>query len=366
MNIYKVGGCVRDYLLGQEPKDIDYVVTNSSEKEMINLGYSQVGKDFPVFLNPENGFEYALARKERKTGNGYNGFSVDTENVSLEDDLYRRDLTINAMALDENNNIIDPFNGQKDLKNKILKHVSTHFAEDPLRILRVARFSARYDFSIHSDTINLMKKMVNNGEINHLVPERVWKEFEKVLNERYIINFFNNLEQINALDKIIYIHQLNDKNYFDFINKKSTNTFISNLIHVFSQLDTKHLDKLKIPTDYINHINHFSKFKSFYDYSSMSNNDKLNFINQHKATHNINNALITLENIIMFNNWKNDYSINFEVEKDNLMTDINKIKSIDYSDIINKSKELNIKPNELVNELQLNILSNTNKLKAFK
>lgn len=205
MKIYLVGGAVRDKLLGKNPKDLDYVVTGSSEYEMLELGYTQVGADFPVFLHPETKDEYALARIERKNGNGYNGFACDfNKNVKLEDDLSRRDLTINSMAMDSNGVLYDPFNGKKDLENKILRHTTEAFKEDPLRILRICRFAARYvDFEIHEDTKDLMREMIKNGEIDHLTKERVWKELEKVLVEEKPSRFFNYMNEVGGLVKIL-------------------------------------------------------------------------------------------------------------------------------------------------------------------
>lgn len=180
--IYQVGGSVRDKVMGKPNADLDYVVVGATAEDMINAGFKQVGKDFPVYLHPITGDEYALARLERKTGNGYHGFETITgNNVTLEDDLSRRDLTINAMASDEYGNIIDPFGGLNDIKNKVLKHVSPAFSEDPLRILRVARFAARFGFGIHSDTLKLMQNIHNSGETQYLTKERIWKETERAL-----------------------------------------------------------------------------------------------------------------------------------------------------------------------------------------
>lgn len=207
MEIYLVGGCVRDKLLGIEPKDLDYVVVGGTPEYFIKKGYQQVGADFPVFLHPETNDEYALARKERKVGEGYHGFECDfDETVTLEEDLLRRDLTINAMAMNPEGNIIDPFLGKRDLKNKELKHVSQHFREDPLRVLRVARFLARYKefgFSIHKETMNLMKEMVDSGELNHLTPERVKLETDKALLENNPEEYFLALRECGAL-KVIF------------------------------------------------------------------------------------------------------------------------------------------------------------------
>ena len=188
MKIYRVGGAVRDKLLDYPSDENDWVVVGSSPEEMVELGYQPVGQDFPVFINTKSGEEYALARTERKSGHGYQGFAFHTApDVSLEDDLIRRDLTINAMAEDHDGSIIDPHGGQQDLANKVLRHVSDAFTEDPLRVLRVARFAARYHhlgFSIAPETLQLMTEISASGELQHLVAERVWKETDRALCER--------------------------------------------------------------------------------------------------------------------------------------------------------------------------------------
>ena len=187
MKIYRVGGAVRDKLLDYPSDENDWVVVGSSPEEMVELGYQPVGQDFPVFINTKSGEEYALARTERKSGHGYQGFAFHTApDVSLEDDLIRRDLTINAMAEDHDGSIIDPHGGQQDLANKVLRHVSDAFTEDPLRVLRVARFAARYHhlgFSIAAETLQLMTEISASGELQHLVAERVWKETDRALCE---------------------------------------------------------------------------------------------------------------------------------------------------------------------------------------
>ncbi len=206
MEIYLVGGAVRDKLLNLAVKDRDWVVVGATVEQMLNIGYKQVGKDFPVFLHPETNEEYALARTERKTGKGYTGFNTFTStDITLEQDLKRRDLTINAIAEDQNGKIIDPFNGQEDLANGLLRHVSAAFCEDPVRILRAARFAARFapwGFKIAHGTNKLMKAMVAEGEIDALVAERVWAETAKALAEPQPQRFFQVLRGCNALAKI--------------------------------------------------------------------------------------------------------------------------------------------------------------------
>ncbi len=205
MQIYTVGGAVRDALLGRPVADYDYVVVGASPEQMLALGYLPVGNDFPVFLHPQTHAEYALARTERKSGQGYHGFTFHTApDVSLEDDLYRRDLTINAMAMTASGEIIDPYGGQTDLANKCLRHVSTAFVEDPVRILRLARFAARLpDFSVAPETLALMQNMVAAGEIDHLVPERVWQELAKGLGEAHPARMFEVLRQCGALARLL-------------------------------------------------------------------------------------------------------------------------------------------------------------------
>lgn len=203
---YLVGGAVRDELLGLPVKEHDYVVVGALPEDLLAEGYKLVGKDFPVFLHPKTKDEYALARTERKIAPGYKGFTTDfSKEVTLEEDLKRRDLTINAIAQDLDGRLIDPYNGVQDLKDKKLKHVSDAFAEDPVRILRLARFAARFyslGFRVDESTNKLMQKMVTSGEVDALVPERVWKETERALCEESPQVFFEVLKKCNALEVI--------------------------------------------------------------------------------------------------------------------------------------------------------------------
>ncbi|KXO13511.1 tRNA nucleotidyltransferase [Moritella sp. JT01] len=203
MQIYLVGGAVRDKLLSLPVKDKDFVVVGATPSEMLAQGYQQVGKDFPVFLHPSSKQEYALARTERKSGSGYTGFTCyAAPDVTLEQDLVRRDLTINAMVEDMNGQIIDPLNARADLDNRILRHISENFSEDPLRVLRVARFAARFHhlgFTIANDTLTLMQGMTRAGDLAELTPERVWQEVEKTLSAANPEIFFHILNEIGAL-----------------------------------------------------------------------------------------------------------------------------------------------------------------------
>lgn len=205
MQIYLVGGAVRDELLGLVVKDKDYVVVGSTPEEMESAGYKPVGKDFPVFLHPKTYDEYALARTERKTAKGYKGFAVHASiEVTLEEDLARRDLTINAIAKADNGQLIDPYHGLADIQSKTLRHVSAAFAEDPVRILRAARLSARFaDFTVAPETNQLMQAMVEAGEVDALVAERVWQELAKGLMEATPSRMFDVLRNSGALKKIL-------------------------------------------------------------------------------------------------------------------------------------------------------------------
>ncbi|TAN70464.1 MAG: multifunctional CCA addition/repair protein [Methylobacter sp.] len=206
MEIYLVGGAVRDKLLGLPVKERDWVVLGETPEAMVQQGFRPVGKDFPVFLHPQSHEEYALARTERKTAPGYKGFTIHASpDVSLEQDLIRRDLTINAMAMTQEGQLIDPYGGQLDLEKRMFRHISPAFAEDPVRILRVARFAARYThlgFTLAEETRTLMQSMVTAGEADHLVPERVWAELCKALGEKSPSAFFYTLKDCAALDKI--------------------------------------------------------------------------------------------------------------------------------------------------------------------
>lgn len=207
-----VGGAVRDQLLGLDPKDVDYVVVGATPAELLAQGFQQVGADFPVFLHPETGDEYALARIERKTGTGYLGFSTETAGVTIEEDLFRRDLTINAMARDSSGSIIDPYGGQDDLRDRLLRHVSPAFAEDPLRVVRLARFYARYsDFRVATLTKFLCADLVKSGAMNELSIERFWAELQKVFKEDQPARFFTFLDVIGAFKHVDFFCVLYDQ-----------------------------------------------------------------------------------------------------------------------------------------------------------
>jgi len=204
MKIYQVGGAVRDRLLGLPVTDRDWLVTGSTPDEMIALGFRPVGSDFPVFLHPQSHEEYALARTERKSAPGYKGFVFNTApDVTLEQDLARRDLTINAIAEDDAGNVFDPYGGRNDIKSGILRHISPAFAEDPLRVLRIARFAARFNFSVADETMHMMQQLSESGELDTLVPERIWAELEKTLQSAHPVRFFQVLRDCGALKQIL-------------------------------------------------------------------------------------------------------------------------------------------------------------------
>ena len=266
MKIYLVGGAVRDHLLGiaNEHTEKDWVVVGSSSDDMLDLGYRQVGKEFPVFLHPGTQEEYALARLERKVGKGYKGFEFDTSSqVTLEQDLSRRDLTINAIAQDVRNNdeLFDPFNGQEDLNQGLLRHVSDAFSEDPVRVLRVARFSARFKpfgFKVAHATHRLMKQMVDSGEVDALTPERVFKELEKSLTYVTPSAFFKVLSACNAYERVFAPLSINQQqshnNKFEFLDDLNTDQphlkfcvwLVNEKVDAISQL----CKRLKCPKQY--------------------------------------------------------------------------------------------------------------------
>jgi tRNA nucleotidyltransferase (CCA-adding enzyme) len=245
MRTYLVGGAVRDQLLGKEPKERDWVVVGSSPDEMIAKGFKQVGKDFPVFIHPKSGEEYALARTERKSGHGYTGFNFNTDsNVTLEEDLERRDLTINAIAQDDSGNFIDPFDGQKDILEKKLRHVSDAFSEDPLRVLRIARFKSDLDgFEITKETLIKIDDIKKSGELNYLTGERIWLELYKVSDP---FEFSKNLEELNV-SNILPGFMKDTRSTSKNLNKLNN---ISYFIHTaISDIDV-FCKKLKVPNEY--------------------------------------------------------------------------------------------------------------------
>ncbi len=299
MKVYLVGGAVRDALLNYPVVEHDYVVVGSTPKEMQSLGYKQVGKEFPVFLHPQSKDEYALARKERKNGQGYTGFICDFDpSVTLEEDLYRRDLTINAIAQDENGQLIDPYQGQADIKSRLLKHIGPAFSEDPLRILRVARFAARYHhlgFTIAPETLLLMKDMVASGELKTLTKERIWLEIEKCLKTNTLHLFLEVINDINALADVLPIlpswsnletQKITRANQFVATREILIDSDTLQICHfclcleTCSSADLKHIEQtLKIPSNFANSLRDFKLLKNSLNKADISPENILEFFN---------------------------------------------------------------------------------------
>jgi tRNA nucleotidyltransferase (CCA-adding enzyme) len=256
MKIYLVGGAVRDQLLGLPIKEKDWVVVGATVDDMLQAGFRQVGKDFPVFIHPETGEEYALARTERKVARGYTGFKFDTSpTVTLEEDLKRRDLTINAMAQTAEGVIIDPYHGREDLAKRILRHVSAAFTEDPVRILRVARFNARFGFDVAPETLKFMRNMVEQGEVDALIAERVWKELERALQESHPENFFSVLAACHALPILFPQMSLSEVDIAALkkavVLSKDPSVRFATVLHSLTEMEIQSLcDRYRIPTQY--------------------------------------------------------------------------------------------------------------------
>lgn len=286
MRIYLVGGAVRDELLGLLVKEKDWVVVGATPEEMITRGFKPVGKEFPVFLHPQTHEEYTLARTERKTAKGYKGFSFyTTPNVTLEEDLKRRDLTINAIAKTPSGKLIDPYGGQQDLKNKILRHVSPAFQEDPVRILRLARLATKFpEFSIHPETLDLMKEMTNKGEVNALIPNRVWQELVRAIANKAPTRFFTVLHDCGALAILFYALHPKNKGV-DALSQIASRTPspVMRFAALLSDLSPKVIQKLalqyRIPNKYSDLAIMISRFQGIYEYVSQTNEKELlNFI----------------------------------------------------------------------------------------
>ncbi|WP_319640528.1 multifunctional CCA tRNA nucleotidyl transferase/2'3'-cyclic phosphodiesterase/2'nucleotidase/phosphatase [Coxiella endosymbiont of Dermacentor marginatus] len=286
LRIYLVGGAVRDELLGLLVREKDWVVVGTTPEEMITRGFKPVGKEFPVFLHPQTHEEYTLARTERKTTKGYKGFSFyTTPNVTLEEDLKRRDLTINAIAKTPSGKLIDPYGGQQDLKNKILRHVSPAFQEDPVRILRLARLATKFpEFSIHPETLDLMKEMTNKGEVNALIPNRVWQELVRAIANKAPTRFFTVLHDCGALAILFYALHPENKgvNALSQIASRTPSP-VMRFAALLSDLSPKVIQKLalqyRVPNEYSDLAIMISRFQGIYKYVSRTNEKELlNFI----------------------------------------------------------------------------------------
>lgn len=255
MKTYRVGGYVRDKLLGVKPNDCDYVVIDSDENEMLKLGYKKVGNHFPVFLHPTTHEEYALARKEQKNGISHSSFTIESNNISLEEDLLRRDITINAIAEDYYGNLIDPYNGINDLKAKIIRHVSSAFMDDPLRILRVARFRAKFNFTIAPETYDYLKKMIVLPDVLTISKERIIDELHKALETPYSSLFFITLKEINGLNKFFPSMSLNLlKDFHKFTtNIDKLESKVEKILYL-SEYNTQNYSEIAIDTNTLKQI----------------------------------------------------------------------------------------------------------------
>ena len=334
MKIYCVGGAVRDKLLGLAPKEFDWVVVGSSVKEMLAKGYMQVGRDFPVFLHPKTKEEYALARTEKKISSGHTGFTCyAAPDVSLEEDLLRRDLTINAMAETQDGQIIDPYNGQKDISNKILRHVSNAFVEDPLRILRVARFSAKLDgFTVADETQLLMKQMVEKDALSELSTERVWKEFSRALVCSQPWQFFEVLESIGANSKLWPYLTINISRLTMIASK--AHDISMRMGALFWHVDLKHAEEFSsrwvIPNKLKREICLISKFSMMMEENITLPKQLLKILDSFDVLRRPE-ALITFINLLAMQ----DYSVNSRLLKEGF----NLIRKLDMGEIAKQHKD---------------------------
>ncbi|APC96680.1 hypothetical protein [Francisella frigiditurris] len=366
MKIYLVGGAVRDILLGITPKDKDWVVIGANEEKMLTLGYKKVGSNFPVFINPNTKEEYALARKEKKIGKGYCGFeTIFDKSVTLKDDLLRRDLTINSIAMTEKGEIIDPLNGMLDIKKKILRHTSLAFTEDPLRVIRIARFKAQlsdFNFKIAKETKELCIKIANSGELTDLKRERINIEFIKSLKNPKI--FFNTLKNLNSLE-ILFPHI---KQHFSKLPKKSffiSSTYEQSSIEIkialtFFAFTPDQIDKLKTEL-YLNnkHSKIINATCCLFQISKVTNHDEILLLIKQS---NVLRDNILLQKIkIVMNKLKELINLNNLEEKiDSTFETVSKLLKLNYNNAFSKASSTDKK--KLAKTLQLNIIKKHFKL----
>lgn len=373
MKIYKVGGAIRDKLLGLSPKDNDYVVVGATIEEMLAMGYIPIGRDFPVFLHPITKEEYALARTEKKSGIGYKNFKFYTnKNVTLFEDLKRRDITINAIAEDNEGNLYDPFGGIKDLEHKIIHHISKAFNEDPLRVIRVARFSAKYDFNIAHDTLALMKQISRTpNELESISTERIYIELNKIIANDYL-TFFNILNECNALDKIFSEFKviITNNNLYKLLetkwyNNKRINNLDNNykivllllIINIFTNqqlipkyINNKHYSNILIKTlDAYNIMNQINNLSNIEDITKLYMKI-ITKIGSHSQTNNL--SIIFLLITILNDCFKS----NLDIIISNLQIIINTINNTDYENILITEKNTNIK--EIIYNYKIKIIKN--------
>lgn len=346
MSIYRVGGYVRDKLLGITPHDCDYVVTGSSADEMLKLGYTQVGKSFPVFLHPKSKEEYALARTERKIASGHTGFITNSsKEVTLEQDLSRRDITINAIAEDAEGKIIDPFNGVQDLRDRIIRHVSPAFSEDPLRILRVARFAARFNFDVANETIELLTSMGINQDGLTLSRERILGELDKALSYKYSSQFFNILIKTKNLSVFF-------PNLAKAIGEQSQQKILISTLEQLQDIKTKYLALAYILSisSLQQKINEFANDKQtlnlmkhaipIFEFlahtrdNNFTDEQLLDLLKQSNALRDNQQFALLLRLISELSNFQNEISrLNLEFLKELSLT----LTQLDFSDLVNST-----------------------------
>lgn len=331
---YLVGGAVRDKLLGLEPKDLDYVVVGAPIWLLEARHFKRVGNSFPVFLHPDTGDEYAMARRERKVAPGYGGFEVDFgEDVTLEEDLSRRDLTINSMAMAADGTVIDPFDGQADLKAGILRHTTEAFSEDPLRVIRLARFVARYDFVVAPATIDLCKKMVASGELDHLQPDRIWAEFAKMLTESHFHEGIKFLYQVDChmIDALFFIFKTMTPRYInsllqDIKYKELTSDERAYYFTNITSLTKDEANAARIPVVLYRKLRLFSDVERVM-LSSCSPGMVIDFFDKYR--NDLHNGV--MEDIVHFHYVNNVYS---ESRLQMFRNNISKLQSLDFAELI--------------------------------
>lgn len=352
---YLVGGAVRDQILGLPIKERDYVVIDATPEQMTEAGFIPVGKDFPVFLHPQTHEEYALARTERKITKGHQGFNFYTDpSVTLEQDLQRRDLSINAIAAKEDGSLIDPYHGQDDIKAKLLRHVSPAFSEDPLRIFRAARFRAylgQFNFNIAKETLNLMKTMIEEHAADELSDERIWQELEKALNTSHPELFFQTLKELNALNNIL--PKLSSKGIEALISAKKIS---SNPVILFASLCFEGPYLKKLPKDFADLQQLTQKhYQDFDQYQKLTKDQQLKFLHAQdflrrpERTQNfLSSALIITKN-----------QENYDLIEEKLKA----LKSIDRAKIAKEAQQQNLNIKEHINKIEFESINTNSTLK---
>lgn len=352
MKVFLVGGAVRDKIMGVEPKDRDFVVVGATPDEMIEKGFHQVGADFPVFLDA-NGDEFALARTERKSGKGHTGFVTEfTPDVTLVEDLNRRDLTINAMAQDlDTGEIIDVFGGREDIQNGVLRAVSSAFRDDPLRVLRVARFAARFNFRVDADTEDMMSGMVSSGELDSLTKERVWKEWSRAMEEPNPYRFFEVLDDVDALftvfpGRLVEMFKYNPIMFHGFEGNKTW----MQLFWDITPNGINDLERMCVPNDVVK----IAKFVEFFGELDLSNPvDVLDLVNVWKKSPLLEDVSDVLWSRTRFNIWANTNEKEwFDIRFANFVKLVHETVDIGFADLSKEDQET-LKGPEIGNAINL-------------